>query len=261
MDDRKLRDSDWVALRMAAPALETYWQELIANPSYDDELPFVNLEEMARFVAREMLTSRQDDLVAIGHALEGLFAEIAVRGDESLEGLLTMGFLANLLLETDSLRIPLTRIEPLLHGRRTREHWDRAVSYLKPDFHWEDGIGPVASRPLPVPIGAVEIRRGWADREAGLLHLDARLTAGTLRAGCVIRREVSRDFYADWPVAAASLWSDDLADEYHLEIAAERDEMFEMFELEMARLAFRRLATWEVARPALAAEPERVRAS
>lgn len=249
MDDRQLRDSDWMALRNAVPAFETRWREVVAEATYDDKLPFVNLYEMVRFVARELLATRPDSLIEIGHALEALFADAASRGDELLEGLLTVGFLENLLIEADNRRIALTRIEPMLHGRRTHEHWDRAVSYLKPEFHWEDGIGPVASRPLPVPIGTVEVHRGWADRDTRIIHLDARLTAGTLRPGCVIHHEVSKDFSMVLPIASASLRFQDLPDEYHLEIAVEREEMIEAFEFEMACLAFRRLATWQVARP------------
>lgn len=225
------------------------WCEFVAEATYDDKLPFVNLDEMARFVARELLTSRSDMLAEIGDALEGLYTKAAIHDDESLEGLLTVGFLESLLLHADRLRIPLTRIEPILHGPRTHDHWERAVTYLKPGFRWEDGIGPVASHPLPIPIGTVEVHRGWADRTDGILHLDARLTAGTLRAGCLLRREVSQDIDMDWLIASASLRSQDIPDEYHLEIAVERDEMFEAFEFEMARLAFRRRATWEVARP------------
>lgn len=256
-NDRQLRDSDWVALRSAVPAFETRWNEVVATPTYDDKLPFVNLYELARFVARELLISQPDTLVEIGHTLEALFAEAASRGDESLEGLLTVGFLENLLLESDNLRIPPTRIEPMLHGRRTHEHWDRAVSYLRPGFHWEDGIGPVASQPLPIPIGTVEVHRGWADRNARILHLDARLTAGTLRPGCVIRHEVSKDFSMILPIASASLRYQDLPNEYHLELAVEREEMLEAFEFEMACLAVRRVATWEVARPPSASANDR----
>ncbi|HEY9228533.1 MAG TPA: hypothetical protein VIP11_17900 [Gemmatimonadaceae bacterium] len=249
MDDRQLSDSDWVALRNAVPAFGARWRDLVAHPTYDETLPFLNLGEMARFVARELLTSRADVLPEIGRALEALYTEAAIRDDESVEGLLTVGFLENLLLEADELRIPLPRIEPMLHGWRTREHWDRAVTYLKPGYHWEDGIGLVATRPRPIPIGTVEIHRGWADRGARVLHLDARLVAGTLRAGCLIRHEVSNDFDTDWLISAASQRSRFLPDEYHLEITVERDEMFEAFELEMARHAFRQLATWEIARP------------
>jgi hypothetical protein len=249
MDDRQLRDADWMALRNAVPAFEPRWREVVAEPTYDDQLPFVNLYELAKFVARELLTARPDALIEIGHALEALFADAASRGDESLVGLLTVGFLENLLLEADHLRLPPTRIEPMLHGRRTHEHWDRAVSYLKPGFHWEDGIGPVASQPLPIPIGTVEVHRGWADRDARVLHLDARLTAGTLRPGCVIRHEVSKDFSMVLPITSASLRFHDLPNEYHLELAVEREELVEAFEFEMACLALRRPATWEVARP------------
>jgi hypothetical protein len=250
MDDRQLRDSDWIALRHAVPAFEPRWREVVEAATYDDKLPFVNLYELARFVARDLLTSRPDTLIEIGNALEALFADAASRGDESLVGLLTVGFLENLLLEADHHRLPPTRIEPMLHGRRTHDHWDRAVSYLKPGFHWEDGIGPVASQPQPIPIGTVEVHRGWADRSARILHLDARLTAGTVRPGCVIRHEVSKDFSVILPIASASLRFQDLPDEYHLEIAVEGEEMFETMEVEMACLSFRRLATWEVARPA-----------
>jgi hypothetical protein len=257
LDDRQLSDSDWTAIRNAVPAFETRWREVVSMPTYDDKLPFVNLYELARFVARELLTTRADALIEIGHALEGLFANTASQGDEPLDGLLTVGFLENLLLEMDNLRIPPTRIEPMLHGRRTHEHWDRAVSYLKPGFHWEDGIGPVASEPLPVPIGTVEVHRGWADRDTRTLHLDARLTAGTLRPGCVIRHEVSKDFSMVLPIASASLRFHDLPDEYHLELAVDRDDMLEAFEFEMACFAFRRLATWEVARPPSASTGDR----
>ncbi len=256
-DDRQLRDSDWMALRNAVPGFETRWREVVAEGTYDDEMPFVNLYELVRFVVRELLTSRSDVLVDIGDALEALFIDAASRGDERLEGLLMVGFLENLLIEADNLRIPLTRIEPMLHGRRTHEHWDRAVTYLKPAFHWEDGIGPVASHPLPVPIGTVEVHRGWVDRNARILHLDARLTAGALRPGCVIRHEVSKDFSMILPIASASLRFQDLPDEYHLELAVEREEMFEAVEFEMTCLAFRRPATWEVARPPSASSNDR----
>ena len=248
MEERLLRDSAWSDLRLAVPAFETRWQELVADPTYDDELPFVNIDQLARFVASELLTTRPGALHEIGLALEKLFDQAAENSDVSLYGLLTVGFLENLLLEADARGIPLTRIEPMLHGIRTYEHWERAVTYLKPGFHWEDGIGPVASHPRPIPIGTVEIHSGSVDRAARILYLEVRLVAGTLRAGCLIRRQVSRNVYVEWVIAAATHRWSDVSTEYYLEIKAERDEMFEAFELEVARLAFRPRAPWEIAR-------------
>jgi hypothetical protein len=249
MDGRQLRDSDWAVLRASVPAFEGRWREITAKSDYDETLPFVNLDIMARFVARELLGNSPDDLLVIGQTLEAMYTEAAIRDDESLTGLLTVGFLENILLEADRIGLPLTRIEPMLSGWRTREEWYKAVAYLKPDFHWEDGVGAVPCWPLPTPVGTVEIHRGWSDRANGLLRLDARLLAGQLEAGYLLRKLVSKDSYVTWMISAATLRSPDVPDEYHIEIIVPGDHSYEMFEREMSFLNFRGRFR-EIARPA-----------
>jgi hypothetical protein len=161
---------------------------------------------------------------------------------------LTVAFLEDLLLAADEAGIPLTRIEPILGGRRTREQWERAIAYLKPGFGWEDGIGAVPLGPLPVPVGTVEVHRGWPDPDANVCHMDVRLLQGTIQAGYLIRREISKDFYSGWSIAELGLRSVDIPDEYHLLLAVERPEVLDSFASQMAMLKFDR-SVWQIARP------------
>ena len=57
-EDRKLTDDDWAGLRDAAPAFAKPWARVVAADGYDPTLPYVNLGEIAQFVADEMLLYR-----------------------------------------------------------------------------------------------------------------------------------------------------------------------------------------------------------
>jgi hypothetical protein len=78
MDDTELLDSDWAPLREAIPAYAETWAGVTADSSYDPTLAYGNLGDMARWVAREMLVQRPDELPAIGVALEYLYGKAAV---------------------------------------------------------------------------------------------------------------------------------------------------------------------------------------
>ena len=78
--------------------------------------------------------------------------------------------------------------------------------------------------------------------------MDVRLLSGEISRGCLVRRQISKDSYTSWLVTDAQLRSPDLAEEYHLTLAVEREEAFEVFEFQMSMLKFDE-SVWQVARP------------
>jgi len=249
MESSELRDSDWLPLRDAVPSFAPHWRKFVGEGFYNETLPSSNITELTDFVAREILPHNRDGLVAIGETLETMYTMAAFRDDESLEALLTIGFLENLIRAAEEYEIPLTRIQPLLAGPRTREQWDDAIAYRKPGFQWVDGVGALPVHPLPSRIGMIEVHRGWADRAAGVLRMDARLVSGELRPGYLVRREISKDHYTGWTIATVAVRSVDVSDEYHIEFAAVREEAYEGFDLFMSQVEHGE-HEWEIAVPA-----------
>jgi len=227
------------------------WREVVGDSSYEPNLAYCTIEDFAKFVVSEMVVAHHD-LTEIGWALERLYTEAMVRDDESMEGLLTVGFLENMISAADELGLELTRIEPLLVGARTRAAWAEAIAWQRPDHVWEPGVGAVATIPIPRPVGTNEVHRGRVDRDAGVFRVDARLIAGRVVAGCVVRRTLSKGFYTQWEIEAVRLRSPDVPSELELDLVVERgigrDEVFEYVEQAFSEGYFDD-AYWQIAEP------------
>ena len=178
MESGELRDSDWLPLRDTVPSFAPHWRKFVSEGFYNETIPSSNITELAYFVAREILPHNRDGLVAIGETLETMYTMAAFRDDESLEGLLTIGFLESLIRAADEYEIPLTRIQPLLAGPRTREQWDDAIAYRKPGFQWVDGVGALPLHPLPSRIGMIEVHTAGHHRGAVAAPHHAAVEAG-----------------------------------------------------------------------------------
>ncbi len=250
MEERELTDDDWAALRSVVPAYAPVWDDVVAESSYDPTLPFCTLQEFAGFVVRELVLPRHD-LTELGETLEALYTQAMIRDDESLEGLLTVGFLENLISEADELGLDLTRIEPILVGPRTRDAWDRAIAWERPDHVWERGVGAVPEKPPPRPVGTVELHRARVDREAGVVRVDVRLISGRVEAGFFLRRQLSKGFYSEWEIRAVRQRSPELAHELELELVVEREEAFEDLDSPFSEFSdgYHDHPFWQIAEP------------
>lgn len=250
MDDRQLTDDDWAPLRDVVPGYARIWTDVVADSSYEPNLPFCTLGDFAKYVVRELVLPRHD-LTELGEALEVLYTKAMLRDDESMEGLLTVGFLENLISAADDLGLELTPIEPVLVGPRTREAWDRAIAWQRPDHVWEPGVGAVPLRALPRPVGTVEVHRGRADREAGVVRVDARLVSGTIAPGCLLRRLLSKGFYSEWEIAAVRARSPHIPNELELDLVVEREEVYEWLDSGFSEFSegYHDHPFWQIAEP------------
>lgn len=250
--DRILTDDDWAPLREAVPGFAARWGEVVADSCYDPTIPHCSLNELARFVAQEVLMRAPHELAVIGEVLEPMCDRAALLDDDALLGLLRVGFFENLILHADGLGIPLTRVQPVLCGPRTREQWDRAIGWLKPGFVWFDDAGAVPTGPRLRPVGTVELHRGWVQDE--VCRMDVRRVSGELASGAVIRRQISKDFWMDWMIAEVRLRSRDLPDEFHLVLdidsAVDPELGRESFQRQMDTFVYTEDERfWQIARP------------
>ncbi|MFN2565127.1 MAG: hypothetical protein ABR499_08990 [Gemmatimonadaceae bacterium] len=228
---RELTDDDWAALREAVPSFGERWAEIVAESHYEPDLPYVTLHDFAEFIVVTALRDHADEVEDLADTLEALYTRAAITDDESLADLLTIGLLEGLIEAADEHGIPLTRLKPLLHGNRTREHWDRAFTYQKPDFVWSDEKGAIPSGPLPRPVGTVEVHRGRRNAATGNYRLDVRLVSGEIRAGFLLRFPISRDSWFDREIASVERRSPDVPDEYEIEVVDEPLEGLEPWDL------------------------------
>ena len=247
MEERQLTDQDWAPLRDAVADYAPVWERIAGDSYYDATLPFCTIHAFAEFVVGHLLLCHRD-VEELGDTIEALYTEAMIRDDESLEGLLTVGFLEGLIDAADDLGLPLTRIQPLLVGRQTQDAWERAIAWQRPDHVWQRGVGAVPVTPLPKPVGTVEVHRGWADREAGVCRMDVRLLSGALERGFVVRQTISKNFYSSWQIADVRLRSPELDDEFEIALVAEREEAYEVFEGYFGPYPFDH-PYWQVAEP------------
>lgn len=248
MTRHDITDADWASLRAAAPTFASAWREYVQDTCYNAAAAYLNTGAMAEFVACEMLVQQPDLVPAIGEELERLFVIAALADDELLEGVLRVGFLEELLSVAIREGIPLTRLQPILVGPRTRAQWTRAIAWLRPGFEWEEGVGLVPSISLPALVGTIEVHRGRTDVANGVCRLDVRLISGEVHIGDCIRRARAELTPHGWPVIARVLRNVEVPDEYELTVSVERAEAFQGFEYEMGQLQWGD-SVWQVARP------------
>lgn len=216
-DDETLSDADWAAIRAAVPSFADKWRELTQDSSYDGTLPFVSIHEVAKHIVESVIRERSDEVERLADALEYEFTVAALHDRESYAGLLRVGLLEGLIEAADSVGMPLTRLVPLLHGPRTREHWHAAIAYKRPGRVWDDTRGAVPTFDLPSPVGTIEIHRARRLDDRRVL-LDARLVSGDLSTARFIRQEIGKDSWTESRILRLSRRSSDLPDELEIEV-------------------------------------------
>lgn len=229
-EDRKLTDDDWAGLRDAVPAFAKPWARVVAADGYDPTLPYVNLGEIAQFVADEMLIQRPDELPAIGEAIDDFLARLWLRGDERVTGLITVAFLETLIRIAEEEGVPLLRLRPLLTGPHIDSAWERALAWMMPGFVWDHETATVVpAEPLPSPVGTARTHRAWTDPAEGVGHIDLRLLSGTIAVGNYLRHEIGKHHWSSYRIDTLALRSPDLPNEYHVTTRLAREEAFSVF--------------------------------
>lgn len=232
-DDREddLTDADWAGFRDAVPAFAGPWAALREDEWYDETQSFANAGRLAHFVVHEMLVQRPDELPSVGEALERYYADVMLRDDDMARAVVTIGFLEGIIEAADEAGISLAYVRPMLAGARTREEWERAIAWQKPDFAWDAERGTVVpTAPLPVPVGTVRVHRAWVDDDGRVGRMDLRLLSGAIEAGHVLRTPIDKHSWSSFRIETLEQRSADVPDEYHATLALGHDSLAQIFE-------------------------------
>ena len=203
--------------------------------------------DLASHVVESLAWERPDELRAMFDIMEQLYAQAEMTSDRDLENALTIGLFETLLYLAEDEGLDFRKIASAITGERTKEGWEAALAYVKPEFVWDDVKGLVAREPLPTPVGTVRVHRGYSDRSSGAFVIELQLISGEIRAGYLLRSRIGAGHYYTGNIAEVRQRSADLPDELEVRIALSAEHQFEAWEnwMDLPREEF-----WQIAVPA-----------
>jgi hypothetical protein len=201
---------------------------------------------LAYHVVDSVAWARPQELATLFAKMEELYAQAEVTDDEDLSNALTIGFLETLLHVAEDRGLDFRKLAQEIAGERTKDAWETALAYEKPEFSWDDAKGLIPLKPLPTAVGTVRVHRGWSDRAAGQFVIELQRISGEIHVGYLLRYRISAGHYFTGHIAAVKLRSTDVPDEYEVRLTLEHEYQFEAWE---AWMGLPHEEFWQIAVP------------